>query len=135
MDASQPIPGAQLIVLSEHVDYWNHDGWKDPYSSSLLTDRQSAYVRALRLNSPYTPQIIIDGASELRAGGPLKVSEILQRAAAAPKLAVCLDSVNVDANTPTVLKARIEVRGDSAKHNADIFAVIALDHAESQVLH
>jgi hypothetical protein len=134
MDTSQPIPGAQLIVLSEHVDYWNHDGWKDPYSSSLLTDRQSAYVRALGLNSPYTPQIIIDGASELRGGGP-KVSEILQRAAAVPKLAVRLDSVSVDANTPTVLKARIEVRGDSAKHNADIFAVIALDHAESQVLH
>jgi hypothetical protein len=135
MDTSQPIPGAQLIVLSEHVDYWNHDGWKDPYSSSLLTDRQSAYVRALGLNSPYTPQIIIDGASEWRGGGPLKVSEILQRAAVAPKLTVRLDSVSVDANTPTVLKARIEVRGDSAKHNADIFAVIALDHAESQVLH
>jgi hypothetical protein len=134
MDAAQPVPGAQLIVLSEHVDYWNHDGWKDPYSSSFLTDRQSGYVRALSLNTPYTPQIIVDGASELRANGTEQVIQLLQKAAATPKVPVRISSLSIEAQSPALLRAHIDVDGRSQKHNADIFVAVALDHAESQVL-
>ena len=134
MDVSQPAPGAQLIVLSEHVDYWNHDGWKDPYSSSSLTERQSGYVRSLGLNTAYTPQMIVDGASELKATGTQQLIQALQKAASAPKIPVRISSLSVEAASAALLRAHIEVDGTPQKHNADIYVVVALDHSESQVL-
>jgi hypothetical protein len=135
LDAHQPLPDAQIIVLSEHVDYWNHDGWTDPYSSSLVTDRQAAYVHALGLTSPYTPQLIVDGTSELHLDDERQVNDVLLRAAKAPQIPVSIGSVHVEGAAPAILRAHIEVDGTSARHSADIFAAIALDHAESQVLH
>jgi hypothetical protein len=52
----QPVPGVQLVVLSEHVDYWNNLGWKDPYSDARFSDRQNGYGGRI-----YTPQVVIDG--------------------------------------------------------------------------
>jgi hypothetical protein len=134
MDATQPVAGAQLIVLSEHVDYWDHDGWKDPYSSSSLTDRQTGYTHALALNTAYTPEIIIDGAAELKANSTEQVIQTLEKAATAAKVPVKIAWAKVDANTPRLLRAHIEADGTAEKHNADVFVAVALDHAESQIL-
>jgi hypothetical protein len=134
LDASQPVPGAQLIVLSEHVDYWNHDGWKDPYSSHSLTERQSAYGHALRLDDVYTPQMIVDGVSELQVNDPRQISKVFHEAAGAPKLGVRIVSVGVEVKDQPIVRAHIEADTGSEVHNAAVFVAVALDHAESQVL-
>src|ERR1700683_4533679 len=135
LDATQPVPDAQLIVLSEHVDYWDHDGWKDPNSSPALTERQAAYVSALGLKTPYTPQIIVDGTDEMRLGDPQQDSKVFQKAVGYPKIPVRIGEVVVDGGNPSVLQTHIEADGNSDKHNADIYVAVALDHVESQVLH
>lgn len=60
----QPIAGVTVIGLSEHVDYWNRLGWKDPFSSPQFSARQSDYSRAFRSSQIYTPQMIVDGTEQ-----------------------------------------------------------------------
>jgi hypothetical protein len=115
------------------VDYWDHDGWKDPNSSAALTERQTAYVRVLGLKDPYTPQFVVDGSMEVSANNLQQVDKVIQQASAAPKIPVSIGEVTVDAGN--VLRTRIEADGSSDKRSADVYVALALDHVESQVLH
>ena len=133
LDSQQPIPGAHLIVLSEHVDYWDDDGWKDPHSSHAFTERQEAYVRAFGLSTAYTPQIIVDGSGEMSLDDPHKIEAVFQKAVDNSKIPVNITSVSVDPQNPPTLHAHVEANSASSK--ADVFVAIALNHVASQVLH
>jgi hypothetical protein len=54
----------QVIPLGFHVDYWDGLGWKDRFSSAKFTQRQEQYAQALRVDGPYTPEMVVDGAVE-----------------------------------------------------------------------
>ncbi|RFM27800.1 DUF1223 domain-containing protein [Deminuibacter soli] len=60
----QQIHNKQIYILAYHVDYWDHQGWKDRFSDAAYTKRQSRYVEWLHLQTLYTPQIVVNGASE-----------------------------------------------------------------------
>jgi len=64
LQRQQPAAGALIIPLSEHVDYWDGASWRDPFSSPAFTARQGAYVRALRAQDTYTPEMVVDGQAE-----------------------------------------------------------------------
>lgn len=133
LDAHQPIPGAQLIVLSEHMNYWN-DSWPDPFTSAQLTARQADYVRALKMRSPYTPQFIVDGTTEIRLNDSHEIEHIFRAAAASGKIPVRVASIRVEPGTPAHLSGEIKVDGNSEQHRADVYLAIALDRIETKVL-
>jgi hypothetical protein len=59
LEEKQPVPGAFVIPLAHHVDYWDSLGWPDPFASSAATKRQHSY------RGNYTPQAIVDGNAEM----------------------------------------------------------------------
>jgi hypothetical protein len=67
-----------VIVLSFHVDYWNHLGWRDPFSSKAFTERQNNYASALNAGL-YTPQLVVNGQSEMVGSDENKISSSLKK--------------------------------------------------------
>jgi hypothetical protein len=64
LEALQPVEGAEVIAIEEHVDYWDQLGWRDPYSSADWTERQRKYAGVLGTSNIYTPQMVVNGAVE-----------------------------------------------------------------------
>jgi hypothetical protein len=134
LDQSPTIPGAQLIVLSEHVDYWDHDGWKDPHSSHSLTDRQNVYADHLGLKSVYTPQMVVDGTTEFLGSNGPSAKQAIEKARDLEKTTVRISGVSRE--NPGTLQAHVEtdpLPESSRARKADVYLVLALNHAESQV--
>jgi hypothetical protein len=130
LDSKQPIAGVQVIALSEHVDYWDRLGWKDPYSSSIFTERQGAYVTQFGLATGFTPQMVVDGESQFTGGNGAQAQESISKAAAARKIPIKLSAV-YEQSAPGQLKTNIEIEPGSGT----VYLALALSHAESQVLH
>jgi len=54
----------QIYILAFHVDYWDHQGWKDRFSSPEYSGRQRQYNNWFNLRVQYTPQVVINGKTQ-----------------------------------------------------------------------
>ncbi len=80
---------AKVIGLSFHVDYWNHLGWNDPYSSNEFTKRQYWYSPNFT-SGVYTPQVVVNGNDEF-VGGNKSASETKIKEALSKPASVAID--------------------------------------------
>lgn len=118
----QPVSGVSIVVLSEHVDYWNYIGWRDPFSAAQFSRRQQSYGARFRLNSVYTPQMVIDGEAEVLGSDPRAVKAAIETAARRTKIAIAL--------TAGEGSARVEIE---AAPRAGVWLAIADEKVESSV--
>jgi len=93
LSEEEPIDGVEVIALEEHVDYWNHLGWTDPFSSRQFSERQEQYASTLHNDGVYTPQLVIDGSAEVVGSRSREVEEVIRRAASLPKASVTLKEI------------------------------------------
>jgi hypothetical protein len=149
LDAIEPIPGAQVTVLSEHVTDWNHQGWRDPYSLDSLTDRQKRYqvefaltdvymphlvvdgTVPFALTDVYTPQMLADGAVQIVGTDGRKLAQVVSAAAAEPKQELTIDEASWDGDGVKFAISR--ERPAAGKSKTTLVAALAEDATQTSV--
>jgi hypothetical protein len=107
LERTQPVAGAEIIALGQHVDYWNYIGWADPFSSPRFSERQGDYARAFNRDGVYTPQMVVDGETEFIGSSLSKAREAIARAAAHPKATIRLTRAAKAAADSAAFKIRV----------------------------
>ena len=102
LDSRQPVPGVEVVALGEHVDYWNQLGWNDRFSSAAYTRRQNNYASRFHLESAYTPQMVINGRTELVGNDSSRaisaIGDAARHRAGQPSIAISTADNNIDVN-------------------------------------
>lgn len=62
-----------VIALSMPVDYWDYLGWKDTLADSRFSARQKAYSQMRGDRDIYTPQAVVNGATQVIGSDATKI--------------------------------------------------------------
>jgi hypothetical protein len=120
-----PKARGKVIPLAFHVDYWNHLGWRDPFSSREWSVRQSEYVRAMKLDGPYTPQLVVNGTRQMVGSSTGEILRAIEEESrVAPAGSVTIQSADGSA----VIRAR------SSRPGVDLIVVTFENGAQTKVV-
>jgi hypothetical protein len=137
LGAQQAVAGAETIILEEHVDYWDNQGWRDPFASASATKRQEEYADRLG-GGVYTPEMIVDGRAAFVGSESGEARREIEAATGAPKAEIRLEWANNATGTTgnsTVLHIRVgklPATADGTK--SEVFLAITENHLHSSVL-
>jgi hypothetical protein len=137
--------GQLVVVLSEHVTYWNRQGWADPFSKEIFSDRQNVYGEQFGLDEVYTPQVVVNGNHQVSGNDAAAIRGALLAEAYMPQTSMVnpaepeiLHVVSVEPwtkpqSSQSFAVATVTMRQPLPK-GAEVFAVVADDVDYSQVL-
>lgn len=66
-----------VIALALHVDYWDYIGWKDEFADPRNAERQRAYATTAGRRSIYTPEMIVNGLTDIVGAKPMEISKAI----------------------------------------------------------
>lgn len=134
----------KVLPLTFHVDYWDGLGWKDPFATPAFTERQRWYARATAvrpaeggsgLEGVYTPEMIVDGATQFSGGRRELGLHEMSRAGALAPLFDLSGEVSLKAQTVT-LAVRVTPRAPvDERRDWRLFAALAARAARTSVQH
>jgi hypothetical protein len=111
-----------VLVLSYHVDYWDKLGWKDIFSDASFTHRQEYYSTIFRLNTIYTPQVIVNGKKEFIGSNKSKlISSIEEQLNEKTPVSIKLKAIQ---NTEGRIDVQYSAEGTDTKKEQAIFVLI-----------
>ncbi len=119
--------GAEIIPLGFHVDYWNHLGWQDRFSSAAYSQRQEQYARIFSLDGVYTPQMVVDGRREFVGSNTSRARDEITQETGQPQ------QVDVQLSLATPDKLLIQVSASSNDLAGDAVLAITEDNLSSNI--
>src|SRR5262249_40548700 len=130
LDRTQPIAGAQIIVVGEHVDYWDDLGWKDRFASAAFTARQQSYARRFGISGPYTPQMVVDGRVEFVGNDRGVAQNAIRQSIREPKTAVRIAPAASGNGRVTV---EVDALAKGKNHKANVFVAYVDEKGDTDV--
>jgi hypothetical protein len=119
------VPGAEVIALEEHVDYWDQLGWRDPFSSPDWTERQRTYAQALGSGSIYTPQMIVNGSTEFVGSRERSGKNAIEEAARRSTIPVTLNASAAPGKNTVEVSVQVEqAEGSKPADGAEVWLAI-----------
>ncbi len=119
--------GVEIIPLGFHVDYWNSLGWQDRFSSADYSKRQEQYAQKLRLQGPYTPQMVVDGAIEFVGNNASRAHQAITQAAIRPQ------SAQIEISFAAQEKIQVHVSAPELPQGNDVMLAITEDNLANKV--
>ncbi|MFZ0334577.1 MAG: DUF1223 domain-containing protein [Candidatus Acidiferrales bacterium] len=130
----QPLAGIDLIVLEEHVTYWNQYGWIDPFSSGDWTERQTDYIAKLPHESPYTPEMVVDGQAQFTGSNGRAAQAAIENAVRAPETDVTIADAKADPKNEEDFQVSVgKLQGGTPGDVAEVWVAVTEDGLHSDV--
>jgi hypothetical protein len=131
LSQNQPVAGADVIIMEQHVDYWDDLGWHDPFSQAAITSRQKDYSFALH-SDVYTPQLVVAGTREFVGTDGQDALKAIDAARSAADTTIQLAWTGAAAGDSRTIHIHAGQLPDKDK-SAEVLVAITENHLHSEV--